>query len=627
MLSILTCVLTIQCILDVAESTKMIDDITCLWKLKTWLEEDYLLLSWDLPDNVSLSNTSDLHPIVKWYRDYGWTRDEGSCSVMTLTSCRMNYGDDNAPRFVEQFGFNLSVMITANDDVLFQKSTWIENITECREPPRVRVSQSSVTSSCAVVTWAYDNQQGCSDKLWRRSYRTSYRPVHGDSSKWRTNVTQMKSPDTCSGSSVSCGLHPYTAYEIKVECRATNLIGEETGWSEPASLFVKTKESVPSAAPEVTPSGFSYNRADCVEGEMREVTVYWKNLPEKFVNGILRGYKIEIYQNDIHSKTKVRFHNVLAEDVVSFTADMSCSRASVVSLRAFTAKGASAVSSSIHIPKDAEILTVDIDVIPMVQEDNKDVLVSMLFHNQFPFNITSYTVYWCEKRLDGKCENHFNCTVLSHVNEHYLIKAAMLSHAIHKYKIGVSIESTNRSSGIIWSSCLYADDKELTPPRNVQLRHINVGGMLKVEWDNPSCDNVVHGPYITSYKVYMCVVKNDSVNNCSGNIMNKDVSGSENSVTFSEIKSKELYGAYVVALTRSGITRKSKFVKGRTFTDGSTLEPAIKIAFATGASFALVLMLTGVAVIRNCIWNRWKRRDEITDLINNSEDRQMLTSL
>ena len=33
---------------------------------------------------------------------------------------------------------------------------------------------------------------------------------------------------------------------------------------------------VPSAAPEVTAGGFSYNKADCVEGGMREVTVYWK---------------------------------------------------------------------------------------------------------------------------------------------------------------------------------------------------------------------------------------------------------------------------------------------------------------------------------------------------------------
>ena len=42
----------------------------------------------------------------------------------------------------------------------------------------------------------------------------------------------------------------------------------------------------------------------------------------------------------------------------------------------------------------------------MVQKDNKDVMVSLLFHKT-PFNITSYTVFWCEIRLDGKCEVGF----------------------------------------------------------------------------------------------------------------------------------------------------------------------------------------------------------------------------
>ena len=84
------------------------------------------------------------------------------------------------------------------------------------------------------------------------------------------------------------------------------------------------------------------------------VNIQFQGLLEKFVNGILRGYRIDIYQNDLHSQTHMRFHNVHGEDVVSFTTDLSCSNAYVVSVRAFTVKGSSSESSSILILKDEE---------------------------------------------------------------------------------------------------------------------------------------------------------------------------------------------------------------------------------------------------------------------------------
>ena len=48
------------------------------------------------------------------------------------------------------------------------------------------------------------------------------------------------------------------------------------------------------------------------------------------------------------------YNDALDEDVVSFTTDLSCSNAYVVSMRAFTMKGVATVSSSILIPKDEE---------------------------------------------------------------------------------------------------------------------------------------------------------------------------------------------------------------------------------------------------------------------------------
>ena len=58
---------------------------------------------------------------------------------------------------------------------------------------------------------------------------------------FQSNVTQTTSLDSCSGSAFISGLHPYTVYEVRVECQASDY-GEMTGWSEPATLTFKTKE-------------------------------------------------------------------------------------------------------------------------------------------------------------------------------------------------------------------------------------------------------------------------------------------------------------------------------------------------------------------------------------------------
>lgn len=334
----------------VADATKLVDDIACVLKQKDWVEEDYLLLSWALPANVSRYTDSDLYVTARWYRDIG----SGTCSEVTLTSCKMNYGDDSSPRNFE-LGFNLTVTITAGEDVLFKKTALINSIEACREPPGVgSVSANSLNTSCVTVTWAYIEQQYCSDLRWKKTYQICYRRVHKGQILWQTHIIETKSRDTCTGTAIICGLSPYTVYEIGLECRGTNIFGEETAWSEPASLVIQTKESVPSAAPEVTSSGFSYNKRDCVEDGMREVTIYWKTLPEEYVHGVLRGYRIEIYKIVLHSQTFVRSHDVLGDDAVAFTTDLSCTSAYVIFLKAFTVIGTSEESSSIIIPKSEE---------------------------------------------------------------------------------------------------------------------------------------------------------------------------------------------------------------------------------------------------------------------------------
>ena len=48
------------------DATKLVDDIACVLKQKDWVEEDYLLLSWTLPANVSRYTDSDLYVTARW---------------------------------------------------------------------------------------------------------------------------------------------------------------------------------------------------------------------------------------------------------------------------------------------------------------------------------------------------------------------------------------------------------------------------------------------------------------------------------------------------------------------------------------------------------------------------------
>ena len=68
----------------------------------------------------------------------------------------------------------------------------------------------------------------------------------------------------------------------------------------------------------------------------------------------------------------------------------------------------------------------------------------------------------------------------------------------------------------------------------------------------------------------------------SGTFSIKNLGRSENSVAFSNLDSSEWYGAYVEAQTRSGITRKSKFIKGRPYGDGNDLKRYLSCSHSCG---------------------------------------------
>ena len=56
-------------------------------------------------------------------------------------------------------------------------------------------------------------------------------------------------------------------------------------------------------------------------------------------------------------------------------------------------------------------------------------------------------------------QSYFNWAELSADHQHYLLETRALAQPLYKYLFGMSVQSNMSSSGIMWSNCLFTEDK------------------------------------------------------------------------------------------------------------------------------------------------------------------------
>lgn len=171
------------------------------------------------------------------------------------------------------------------------------------------------------------------------------------------------------------------------------------------------------------------------------------------------------------------------------------------------------------------------------------------------------------------------------------------------------MQSYNNSSGVLWSRCLYAEDTDIQPPSNIRLIDDKVEGTLHVQWDTLSCDD----PYILQYLAYICVLDSGK-KNCSGEMLRREMAGSETSVKFTDLDPSNVYRIYIVAVTRSNIP-STRSIEGKPYIEGIGLTVAQKAGIIIGALVAVVLVIVGIVAISRRIQKRCCSVTDIPDIL------------
>lgn len=213
--------------------------VGCILKQSSWINRDYLLVEWKIPEEIThKSNQSDIKIEAKWYMEENY----GNCSELTITSCKMIRLDNNSVNLYHDFYLTVT-MVTNNEATV--SATWRMNTTECRQPPKIgSISAVALNSSCFDVRWGYinnkTNDQHC-NPLNSKVYRLRYKESYQGTDAWV--VHKVGPTSSCSEIKVVCGLIPYTFYDIGVECRITVNNGIEYGhWSEISKILMRTDE-------------------------------------------------------------------------------------------------------------------------------------------------------------------------------------------------------------------------------------------------------------------------------------------------------------------------------------------------------------------------------------------------
>ncbi|KAK2170233.1 hypothetical protein NP493_1134g01021 [Ridgeia piscesae] len=125
-------------------------------------------------------------------------------------------------------------------------------------------------------------------------------------------------------------------------------------------------------------------------------------------------------------------------------------------------------------------------------------------------NMAGYTVYWCQgSQNDFTCDTDLEWQTLPASARNVTI-ALPANDTYFEYLFGMSAETTDASSGIVWSTCVYEDGKVSAPPRiKIKERYSH---SLKISLEKPSCAE--SRGYITGYNVLYCRLNKEG--NCDG---------------------------------------------------------------------------------------------------------------
>ncbi|XP_076322870.1 uncharacterized protein LOC143231917 isoform X1 [Tachypleus tridentatus] len=370
------------------------------------------------------------------------------------------------------------------------------------------------------------------------------------------------------------GLVPNTVYDLSVRCRSAEASGEDM-WSNLKSTLARTAPDVPYHVPNITEGSFEVKE---LSGS-RNITLYWKPIPEEHYNGKDFHYVISYKPTySLYYKRDVSEQTVEVMDIKYTFSNLNINTAYKFKIRSANKEGVSrgmedlTVESTENMPAEPEEVTV-------MSFGNGTYQVNWEYPKDKKNLIDRFTIYWCHnlRPHSSMCRYPIEWTF---VPPHNTSENINLSGDTN-YQFAVSAETRNISSGMNRASCVVPYEKALDKVQGVDLYKIFQG--LQVRW-RLACS--AQKKLVTQYKVEYCEVK-DRQQTCSDPFSVTTDNQSASRIDIKDLKPFTLYRVTVQVISTAGISDFSDPKYEKTFAGTPSVPREVKVVDINSSAIQL----------------------------------------
>lgn len=344
------------------------------------------------------------------------------------------------------------------------------------------------TSSSALIQWSvgYPMQNFPPGVVQKVEYQSQW----DNRDYWQVvNTSHLNIKNASHRLNITDLTHAHTFYDIRVFMRSAAAIGDDK-WSQPATITVKTRPTIPGAAPKTDIGSFE------VTGTLnsRDIYVYWQQIPEDLFNGDNFEYRVISVEED--GLKRNLYANETTKAYAKFKGlSLNSYRFKIVSSNQ---EGYSLDFAEVFVPAHSKSVPEPLSF-TKIAFDHRIYELSWRPPAE-SYRIHSYTIFWCENKMDRpyQCTGYLNWT---HVPKDVTIKNITVPED-KIYQFAIAANSKTESSGMVWASCTVIHNKVLGKMRSVWINRIG-STFIEVGWKLECSDRIGE---VEGFRIYYCPI-------------------------------------------------------------------------------------------------------------------------
>ncbi|XP_064477430.1 uncharacterized protein LOC135391209 [Ornithodoros turicata] len=432
---------------------------------------------------------------------------------------------------------------------------------------------------------------------------------------------EWKVLETVNNTKMIQNLHPFTNYTFLLASRSSNTALSDP-WSNNVTLVQMTLPDVPERAPAISPSGYMVQNFK----SKRSVILNFESLSREYWAGATLNYVIQCCEVNVPRTC----FNKTSEDPTVTVDGLQQNVSYEFKIWAQNENGVSKSHSTIQIDRYDELLGAP-ENIEVTALTPKEYRVSWRAPSEFVEDDLTYTVFWCPRMVprSNACNDTLRWLTTNNTSEKLELEPD------HIYQFGVAANSSDRASGMVWTTCIIPVSRELEKITQVTLEKDGPHSLL-MRWQ-VECG--VQKLLIDGYQIELCEVTSEfrksALHDSSGcqqahykpsecHIYNVSDPVVEDSI-LDGLKPRTTYRGAIRIFSKGSFTVDSPVQCAVT----DAIGPVVSMIVGIAVGGALGLTLLVFVLYRMAVWVKKKSdmikemKVQLPDALHSSEENQM----